>query len=646
MFAPILAAFLILAPTLAPAQSARDATAVRAVFERADAGDFDGAAQAARGAADPVVADLALWRLGVSGQAGYRQIAGLLERRPDWPRGDRLRIEAERAMPAGLPPAEVRAFFAGRPPLSGSGALALADALAASGDRAGAEAALVRAWTEYSLTQAEREAFESRHGALARRYAAARLDAMLWDGDADQARAILPLVDDGWRRLAEARMRLRARANGVDAAIEAVPANLSNDPGLAYERFVWRARAGLDAGAEQLITQRTGSAAALGRPEAWADRRLTLARSAFREGRVAEAYRLASLHHLTTGTDFAELEWLSGWIALRGLRDPDRAAGHFLRHYNDVTTPISRGRGGYWLGRAYEAAGDGNRARLWYERGAEHPTSFYGQLAAERVGRDVTAELAAHDRQDWRRSPFAGSDTQRAIALLHAAGRRNDVRFFFISAAEHATRAEEYAALGDYALSLDRPDAAIRVAKRAARDPIVLMDIYYPVASAAAGGGPVEPAFALAIARTESEMNVEAISPAGARGLMQLMPGTAQKVSRDIGLGYDLGRLTTDPAYNARLGQTYLAEMLSRFNGAKMLAAAAYNAGPGRPEQWIGRFGDPRGAADAVDWIETIPFNETRNYVMRVLEGVHVYRARLGAPTSASYRAALTRPQG
>jgi soluble lytic murein transglycosylase len=197
--------------------------------------------------------------------------------------------------------------------------------------------------------------------------------------------------------------------------------------------------------------------------------------------------------------------------------------------------------------------------------------------------------------------------------------------------------------VGALALDLGRPDAAVRTAKSAAAAGHVLMDIYYPVTDLADDAQGIEPALALAIARQESELNPEAVSPAGARGVMQLMPATAERVARDLGLRYDRGRLTRDPAYNARLGSAYMADMLARYGGAPILAAAAYNAGPHRVDDWLARFGDPRRDVDPIDWIESIPFRETRNYVQRVMEGLHVYRARLGAGALQSPSAALTR---
>lgn len=637
---------LLMAMVAAAPAAADDAAALANALRRADAGDHAGAAQAAAAARDPVVRELAAWRRLLDGQGSFAEMQRTLEARADWPRTVQLRRQAERAMGAGLAPQAVIGFFQGQAPLTASGAMALAAAQRASGDAGAAQGALAAAWRTVDMTQVEREAFQARHGDIARAGAAARLDELLWRGAHEQARAVLPLVDPGWRALAEARIALRNRTDGVNAFINAVPANLSDDPGLAYERFVWRARADMDAEAEQLLMQRTGSAAALGRPEEWAGRRATFARRAFREGRTGDAYRMASLHHLSTGTEFADLEWLSGWIALRGLNDPMRAAGHFLRQFNDVATPISQGRGAYWLGRSYEAAGDAQRARMWYDRGAEHATTFYGQLAAEKIGRDITPLKAERSPADWRRASWAEGDTARAVRLLQRAGRDGDVRAFITAMANRMTARDDFAALADMAMSIGRPDGAVVATKAAARRGIILMDYYYPVLDVVAARGPVEPAFALAIARQESEMNPAAVSHAGARGLMQLMPGTAQKVSRDLGIGYDLGRLTSDPAYNVRLGQTYLAEMLGRFGGANILAAAAYNAGPHRVDQWLGRMGDPRRGVDPIDWIEHIPFYETRNYVQRVLEGLHVYRARLGQGVAPSYVTALTRPQG
>ncbi|MGF1658943.1 MAG: lytic transglycosylase domain-containing protein [Rubrimonas sp.] len=635
----------LISATSTPVARADEAAALGAALDLADSVD-PAAAQAAARLRDPVARDLTRWRALTRGEASFAEAAAFLAARPDWPRADAIRRESERAMPPTTSAAALRAFFGAAPPQTGSGALALAQAV---GGAQGQEI-LAAAWTTLPLTQAERETFQARHPELTRRLATARLDEMLWRGETEQARAIMPFVGADWRALAEARLALRARANGVDALIARVPAALSNDAGLAYERFLWRIGADRDPEAEQLLQQRTGSAAALGRPELWAARRERLARAALRSGRVAEAYRLASLHQLSDGARFAELEWLSGWIALRGLRDPKRAAAHFDAHRRAVSTPISLGRAGYWLGRAHEEMGDASAARRWFEAGAEHATSFYGQLAAEKIGRDIGQALSDEAPLPAPDPLLRRNDLARAAELLQRAGHTQRARLFLLHAADIAGDRETFAQLGALALRMGRPELAIRIGKTAAAKGHVILPLYYPLHDSLARVDRVEPALAKAIARTESELNPEAVSSAGARGLMQLMPATAQATARSLGLSYDRDRLTTDPAYNARLGSAYLAEMLDRFGGAKIMATAAYNAGPQRVDAWIAQFGDPReGGVDAVDWIESIPFRETRNYVQRVMESLHVYRARLGgaeALAGGGFAASLTRRAG
>ena len=642
-----LATGLLILLLAAARAGANDAAILAEALDRAEREEYAAAEAIARGARDPVVVDLARWRRLLRGAGSVVEMVAHLAAHPDWGGDAIIRREAERAAPPGLSRAQLDALFAGEAPQTGSGAIRLAEALAASGLGPAADAEIARAWRETPLTRDERERIESGWPAVARRHAEDRLDAMLWRGEEAQARAVAPLVSPGWRALAEARIALRERRPGVDGLIARVPASLAGDPGLAYERFVWRDRNNRDADAEALLAARSRSAQSLGRPEAWARRRGWVARRVFREGRARDAYALASSHRLIEGSDFAQLEWLAGWIALRGLGDAERAAGHFLRMWHEVYTPISRGRAGYWLGRAYEAAGDSRRARTWYAQAAEHPTSFYGQLAAEKAGAEIRPALAARDGvSDWRGAGFAEGSAPGAIRLLAAAGHGNRARWFLTSLAGDLETRADFAALGALALEIGRPDAAVRLAKTAAARGHVIMDIYYPVTDLAEASGPIEPALAKAIARQESELNPEAVSPAGARGVMQLMPATARKVARDLGLSYDRGRLTADPLYNARLGATYMAQMLERYDGAHILAAAAYNAGPSRVDRWLATLGDPRRGVDPLDWIEHIPFSETRNYVQRVLEGLHVYRARLGLPAPHGASGALVRADG
>jgi soluble lytic murein transglycosylase len=624
-----------------PQDAARFAPALAAAEDR----DWAAALALAETVGDPAARDVILWRQLADGEGSFAAYADFLERRPDWPLRARLRRFAEERLPADA--ARVRAFFAGEPPLTGEGALALASAFAAQGRVAEARAEAARAWRELSLTYAQEQALLAAYGPVIAPHHAERLEMLLWRGLSGEATRMLDRVPAGLAALGRARIQLRAGARGVNALIDRVPPEHADDPGLAFERFRWRHAKGLREGAEEMILARSDSAAALGRPEAWADRRRALVREAERDGRARTAYLLAARHHLrpAAGYDYADLEWLAGWIALRRLDDPAAAAQHFHRFLAAVGTPISLGRGWYWLGRAREAAGDAQGAREAWAEGARWQTSFYGQLAAERAGAPADPALAGTPPPtDWREAAILSHPLVRAGALLHHAGDRRRSHWLLTHAARLAPTPRAHAALAQLGLALDRPEIAVRAAKAAARDGLVLPTPYYPVVDLAGASGPVPPELALAIARQESEMNPQAISHAGARGLMQLMPGTAREVAVKLGLRYDLGALTSDWRYNARLGTDYLAGLVAEF-GSLPLAAAGYNAGPHRVRQWLDRYGDPRaGAVDMVDWIETIPFSETRNYVQRVMEGLHVYAARLnGAPQPLRLAARLGR---
>lgn len=605
--------------------------AIAAMASAAEDKRWDEAEALAARLRDPVAADLARWLQLRGDDPSWPELYDFLTRNPDWPGTSRLRKTAERLMPAGLRPAEVIAFFAPEAPATGTGALALARALHASGRQAEADAEAARAWTELSMTANEEAAILSAFPRTVAKGNWTRLDMLLWRGLEGEAKRAAARMGPAERSLAAARSGLRAKRRGVDDLISAVPPARADDAGLAWERFNWRAQRGLAAGAETLLLERSTSVAALGRPEAWAKRRRSMARQAQRNGRIDTAYRLASRHHLTEGSDFADLEWLSGWLSLRFMNNPARAATHFQRFETAVVTPISLGRAGYWIGRALEAKGDAKGARVAYIRGARHQTSFYGQLAAEKLGGAADDLMASAYPVARMPDRAMGPDgVLQAALLLDAGGERRLSHWFFTHLAQRAGGETQFAALAGLALKIDRPEVAVRIAKTAARSGSILPAAYYPLTDLAQMSGPVPTALALAVARQESEMNPQAVSPAGARGLMQLMPGTAKLVAGKIDLPYGFARLTADWRYNATLGQEYLSWLVEEF-GALPLVAAGYNAGPHRVRTWMKRYGDPRGrGTDAmIDWMETIPFNETRNYAQRVMEGLHVYETRL-----------------
>ncbi|MGI1664099.1 transglycosylase SLT domain-containing protein [Palleronia sp. KMU-117] len=626
-------ALLLAGAGMAAAQSTREADALSRALTEMRAGDWEAARASARGAG-PIGADIIEWHYLRGARGTFDEAVAFLARRPDWPGLAYLRERSEAAVPFGTRSAEVLAFFAETPPQTGSGSSALTAAYLAEGRAAEAEAQAVLAWRTQILSAADEDVLLSRFGGVLAPHHTERLDMLLWRDQRPGAERMYPRVDEGWRALGRARLALRADQPGVDTLIAAIPASHADDPGLAYERMQWRVRKGRTDDAIALMIDRDGTVADLGNPEAWSNWRRVLARSAMRSGEARTAYRLAARHGLTEGSNYADLEWLAGYVALRYLDDPEAALGHFQRFRLAVETPISLGRAGYWEGRAHAAMGNAEMAQAAYAFGGEFQTSFYGLLAAEAAGLPMDPALTGTtDYGDWRTSSFAESSVLAAGLLLQKAGERSLAERFLTHLAESLDESG-VGQLAALAFELEEPHIALMIAKRAADAGIVVPAAYYPVVDLGAANPIVPPELALSIARRESEFDPGVVSGVGARGLMQLMPGTAEEMAGDLGLPYSANRLLSDPAYNATLGVAYLAELISEFGGNFVLVSAAYNAGPSRPRRWIQERGDPRAAGtDVIDWIEHIPFDETRNYVMRVTESLPVYRARLTGRT-------------
>lgn len=633
----VLALFAFILAALALPASADSADDLRRAMIEMRQGDYESALRTA-GREGSIGRDVIEWHRLRAGRGTGGEVIAFLGRRPDWPGLDWLRRKSEGAI-AATGQAEVLRFFTQSPPQSPEGVLAFANALIDTDARGDGEAALVLAWRTMPMGSAIQAAYLSAHRELLAPHHEARLSRMLWDGHLDSAGQMLTIVDDAHRKLAEARIALQQQAPGVDTKIAAVPASLQNDPGMAYDRFVWRDKKGRDADAIALMLERSSNAESLGDPGAWAYRRLNLARAMMRRGDPAQAYKIAASHHTTpeAGYVHADLEWLSGFLALRKLNNPKVALEHFRRFEAAVQSPISQGRGGYWLGRAHEALGEADAAKLAYAMGAQYQTSFYGLLAAERAGLPFDPSLRQPpELPDWRDAAYMDSSVLMAGLMLLTAGEENLGERFLTHLVESQ---DEIGAgqMGQMAVEMERPHLAVMIAKRAARQGQILYGAYYPIHPVGQMDLPMAPEMTLAIARRESEFDHTVISGAGARGLMQVMPATAKIVATGLGIlsAHDTGRLTREWDYNAKLGANYLATLAGDFTGNIVMMSAGYNAGPGRPSRWMELYGDPRRAepkddAEIVDWIEMIPFDETRNYVMRVTESLPVYRARLG----------------
>ena len=603
---------------------------LRAALDHVRARDWPQATQAAR-RGGPVVAAIAEWHRLRSGQGSLADYLSFLRDHGDWPGLPLMLRRGEQAIAPAAEPADIIAYFSYHLPQTTDGVMRLTTALEATGRDRDARDLAVLAWRSMTLTAQAESTLMARYGQALADHHTARMDDLLWRHAFDAAARQRPRVAEGWRRLHDARVALREDRPGVDGFINAVPDTLKDDPGLAFERMEWRARKGRDAGVIEILMAQSLSADALGRAEAWGPRRRLVARTLFGDGQHREAYLIASQNFLSSGAHFADLEWLSGYLALRKLDSPAAALAHFRRFRAGVSTPVSLGRAGYWEGRAHEAMNQPAEAAAAYAFGAEFQTSFYGQLAAERAGLPLDPRLTGFETFPVPRdSAIAARSVYQAGEALLAAGELTLAGRFFAHMAETMERGEigELLSLTE---TLNAPYVQLTVAKRAADAGHTFHRDYFPLASISVEDTPrVTPELALAIARRESEFNPTVTSPAGARGLMQVMPGTGSDVARDLGIGYSLQRLSTDPVYNARLGTAYLEGLIAQFGNNPILVAAGYNAGPARARQWMRELGDPRGAdVDVVDWIEAIPYRETRNYVMRVSESLAPYRARL-----------------
>jgi peptidoglycan lytic transglycosylase len=563
----------------------------------------------------------------------FAEIASFIEQNPDWPLRKTLLRRAEEAL-AGESDDTAADWLKRHPPINGAGHARAAEIMINRGKVEAGTSALRTAWAEGDFTLAEEHALLVRfYDRLRPEDHKRRLDWLLWDGQADAARRMLTLASADYRTVAEARLALIGDATNREAMLAKVPAQLRAEPGLAFEEARWRRKKDDYDGAAQLLLAHDDTPV---RPDLWWSERLMVARRLLAGGNSDIAYRLVQQPGSTDGFANTEGEFLHGYIALRYRKDPSVAFDHFARILARVTSPYVKARAAYWGGRAAEASGKAELATKWYTAGAEHMATFYGQLAAHQLGQDAPPHPVPEPRPDSAaQARFDARELVRAAQLFLAAGDRDHARSFLMQMADAAKTPLDFGMLASLAEGYGRVDLAIAVARRAIDAGMPLMVHGYPVTNLPTGGNAERPLL-LAIVRQESAFAPDAMSRVGARGLMQLMPATAEGVAKKLALPYSLARLTTDGLYNLMLGRSYIERLIEDFGGSYALAIASYNAGPGRVRQWLRDFGDPRGRDIAmVDWIELIPFNETRTYVQRVLENLQIYRGQAGDTATA-----------
>jgi len=567
----------------------------------------------------------------------FGDYSGFVLAYPGFPEELKLRRSAEKALErGGADPARIAAYFDRMAPLGNPARAQYALALRALG-RGDAPALALAAWRGGAMSdRAESELAAMLAGRITPADHDARMDALLWSGSTTQAARHIALVSAERRPLFMARL---AAAQGNDPAALGlvVPPEASSDPGYLYNRSRQLLRAGRGGEAAALLAARSPLARLPADPEKWVDNLLSAARVADAARAVEIAQKIddafapgadLSKAGFELRDDYTSLMWLGGTKALWSLGTPRNAAPLFWRYGAAARTPQTRAKGFYWAGRALAAAGDMAGARTHFEQAAVYADQFYGQLALERLGRPVPAFKDAPalaptlaERQTFLSRPIAGA--------VREVARESDwptaVRFFK-EIAEQAQTPAEHQIVADMARELGRRDLGVIVGQAAGSDGIHnFQHVAFPLIPIPAG---TDWTMVHAISRQESQFAQNAVSHAGARGLMQLMPGTAAEQAGKVGLAYSSAALMSDPGYNLTLGDGYFGRMMTYYRGSYPLAVAAYNAGPGNVNKWLRANGDPRtGAVDWIEWLERIPVSETRNYVQRVLENAVVYEA-------------------
>ena len=626
-------------PPLAMAASSTtsplDLAAVKQAIELVHKGRPDEATNVAGTISDPLARKLVEWVILRSDEADldFPRYAAFIAANPSWPGVAALRRRAEAALwQQQAEPRAVVAFFAGNPPRTAKGRLALARALLAQGDRAGAQTLVREAWRKDGFSaEVEVQARVAFADLITAADDKARMDAR-FDAEDDDAgfRAAHQLGADELA-IAKARSAVINKSAKAKTLLDEVPAAARHDPGYMLSRIQWLRRTDKMAEATQWMLAAPRDPQRLGDLDQWWVERRLIARKLMDLGEYKSAYEVAAGGAAPVSENYrAEQEFTAGWIALRFLREPAAALTHFARIPEGVVNPITLARGYYWQGRAAEALGRGQEARGAYETAARYPTAYYGQLARARLGIDgVTLRNLPEPTAEHRRLEVA-----RAFEILYAIDERDLAAVMAVELGDKATDVGALTTVAEIAARHNDARAALLVGKTALGHGLPLEHYAFPdfgVPDYRQIGPEVERCVVYSIVRQESAFNPRVVSSANAIGLMQVTPAAGRDTAKRFNVSFDQRRLMSDVVYNAQLGTAELGNDIASWRGSYILAFVAYNAGPRRAREWIEQYGDPRDPkVDPIDWIERIPISETRNYVQRVIENMQVYRARLG----------------
>ncbi len=603
------------------------------------ANQWDQAAAAAAQYPDPVAGKLVtFYRLLDPGAASAAEIAAFLQDNPDWPLQDQLRQRLDAALGTEPDDATVRQLCTQYPPASAETLLRCADAEQAGGDGAAAARDARRAWISGDFSPAREAEIRAKWGDALTQADQWQRFAHLVSTDLGAAARQLQLLSPADQQAAAAWLGLLSGRADAWGAYAALPASARRDPGVFLAAATWLEQQN-DLDQALQLWKKDGAAAQQAaepaeRSDFW-DQRAILARDVLRENEAQAAYALETAPLPIAGEAALDRDFLAGFIALEVLHTPAEAAKYFQALADLSKAAITQGRAHYWLGRAAAAGGDQPGARREYQEAAAWPTTYYGQLAALALGEspaDLAARIRALSDPAWTSEQaldFASREVARAAGFLVAWGAPRRARAFVLKLVALAPDPAGRSLAARLALGFGLPDQAVAAGRVAGIYGEMLPEAGWPIPFQPPAG-PVDPAVTLGVIRQESSFDVGASSAAGALGLMQLMPDTAERVARSLGERVSLAALAVDPVENMTLGSAYLLKLLNQFDGCLPLALAAYNAGPDQVSVWLAENGDPRLAGvSMIDWIELVSYGETRDYVERVIESIEIYQAKL-----------------
>ena len=567
-------------------------------------------------------------------QATFNDYQTFIRNNPDYPRISRLRYLAEhKIILKNTTPNVVINWFLNEPPLSGTGKIKLAEAYLLKKQVQQATSLIKEGWINADLSKNDLRYYRSKFKKiLTSEDHLKRASYLAWNTKYWDLKRMLRYLPKDERALYNARQILMSNSYGVDNAISNVPNHLKKDTGLEYDRLKWRNRRGrLEGSLEILYANGNKSDEELVRPDLWWKQRESIVRSLIYKKRYKTAYKVASEHSLSSGPEFADAEWLSGWIALSFLKSGEYAINHFENFYNNVGYPISVARGAYWLGQSYKSLGQTKMAEDYFLKGSKFLTTYYGQLSYKEIYNNkkfILNDFIFYD-ENYEKE-FNKNRLIKHIKLLKELDKTQYGKDIFKHLALLDIEKGSEILAAKLASSVERYDFAIQISKKASYEKRFYNKFNYPIIATPQIINKKEmpkPELILAIIRQESEFDKKANSYVGARGMMQLMKATAKITAKRAKLPYSISGLTKDPEYNIKLGSFYLNGLLDDYNGVFPFAIAAYNAGPNRVKTWRRINGDPtKGQISYVNWVELIRFKETRNYVQRVLENVNVYK--------------------